>query len=77
MRCLRQARMKLLNEPRFAEPWLADDQYELAFAGLNALPPARQQAHLFLAADKRRQPPRATPSATAACSNDAKQLDRL
>jgi hypothetical protein len=31
----------------------------------------------FLAADERRQRPRATPSAAAACANDAEELDRL
>src|ERR1700722_13208187 len=54
MRCLRQLRMELLDEPRLAEAGLAYDQHELAFARASALPAARQQDQFPLAADKRR-----------------------
>ena len=69
--------MELFNEPRFAEPWFADDQHELAFARPNALPPAGEQAEFLIATDKRRQRARAASSACAASSNDAEELDRL
>ena len=69
--------MELLNEPRLAEPRFADDQHELAFASLCALPAARQHAELLLAPDEGRQRPRAASSAAAAGANDAKELDRL
>jgi hypothetical protein len=54
VRRLRQARMELLDEPRLAESRFADDQHQLAFASLCAVPPARKRTELLLAADKRR-----------------------
>ena len=77
VRRLRQPGMELLNKTRFAEPWLAHDQHELAFAGTNALPPAGEQAEFFITTDKRRKRAHAASSACTASSNDAEELDRL
>src|SRR5215472_9692484 len=46
---LREARMELLNEPRLAEPRLAHDQHDLAFAGPDAVPSPLQQSQFLLA----------------------------
>src|SRR5271163_286861 len=47
MRRLRQARMELLNEARLAESGFADNQHELAFTSLCALPTARKRTELL------------------------------
>jgi hypothetical protein len=44
MRHLSQLRAELFDEPRLAEPGLAHDEHELAFASLYALPAAREHA---------------------------------
>src|ERR1700733_1907476 len=75
MRCLRQLRMELFDQPRLAEAGLAYDQHELAFARASALPAAREQPEFFLAADERREGPPAASSAAAAGANDAEELD--
>ena len=74
VRRFREPRVELLDQPRLAEAGFADDQHELAFARPGALPAARKQAEFLLAADERRQRPRAAPSAAAAGANDAKEL---
>jgi hypothetical protein len=43
VRRLGEARMKLLDQPRLAQAWLAYDQDELAFACSGALPSAREE----------------------------------
>ena len=41
------------DEPRLADPGLADEQDHLALAGLRLLPALEQQRQLLLAADQR------------------------
>ena len=72
-----ELRVKLLDQPRLAEPWFAYNEHELAFARASTIPAACEQAQFLLAADKGRQRPCAAPSAATARSNDAKKLDRL
>ena len=55
VRRLAEPGVKLLDQPRLAEAGLADDQHELALAFARALPAARQQRKLLLAADEGRQ----------------------
>jgi hypothetical protein len=69
--------MKLLDEPRLAQAWLADDQDELAFACPSALPSPCQQSQFLLARDERRERPPAAAPSSAAGANDAEELDRL
>ena len=71
-----EPRVELLDQPRFAEAGFADDQHELAFARPRALPAAHEQAQFLLAANERRERPRAAPSAAAAGAHDAEELDR-
>jgi hypothetical protein len=68
---LAQPGAKLLDQPRLADARLADDQRQLAFAGTRALPAPAEQIELLLAADERRQRPRAAPPAAAARAHDA------
>jgi hypothetical protein len=55
VRRLPETGAKLLDEPRFADPRLADDQRELAFARARTLPAPPQKIELFLAPDERRR----------------------
>ena len=58
-----QARVRLASEvsskcrrkPRFADPGLAGEQHDLAFAGLGPRPAPQQQFEFFFAPDKRGQ----------------------
>ena len=45
--------MKFLDQARFAEARLADDQHELAVALPRPLPAPQQHGHLVVAADER------------------------
>ena len=54
VRRLSQMRTELVQEPRLAEPRFAHDEHELAFAGPDAVPSARQQSQFLLAANERR-----------------------
>src|SRR6516164_2032313 len=61
-----QPRMEFLNEPRLADPRLADDQYQLAVALPRPLPSPRQHRDFLIATHQRREmtsPP--APSAAA------------
>ena len=69
--------MELFDEPRLAEPRFADNQHELAFASLCAVPAARKRAELLIAPYEGRQRPRAASSTAAARTDDAEELDRL
>ena len=62
VRRLRQPGAELLDQPRFAEARLADDQRELAFAAARALPAAREEC---------RVPRRGRPAASARASRRA------
>jgi hypothetical protein len=73
---LAKAGVKLLHQPRLAQAGLADDQRELAFAFVRALPAPGEKIELLLTPDERRQRPRAAAPATAACANDAIERHR-
>jgi hypothetical protein len=47
--------MEFLNEPRLADPRLADDQHQLAVALPRPLPAPHQHRDLFLATNQRRE----------------------
>ena len=72
-----EPRVKLLDQPRLAQAWLAHDQSKLTIAHPGALPAPREQAQFLLATNERRQRPRAAPPTAAAGANDAEELDRL
>src|SRR5271168_1383826 len=71
---LREPRAKLLDQPRFAEAGLADDQRELPLAAARALPPARQDVEFLPAAHQRGRRARAASPAAAAGAHDAVDL---
>src|SRR5271168_258379 len=71
---LREPGAELLDQPRFAEARLADDQRELPLAAARALPPAREQVELLGAADQRRRRARTAATAAAARAHDAVEL---
>ena len=52
--------MQLPDDPRLADPRVARQEDRLAFARRRAFEPVDQQRHLVLAADKARQPARAS-----------------
>ena len=62
---------ELLDQTRLADAGLADDLDELALAFERARPAALKQGKLVLAADERRQSPRAAAPAAAARPHDA------
>ena len=74
MRRLREPGAKLLDQPRFAEARLADDQRELPLAAARALPAAREDVEFLGAADQRRRRARAAAPAAAAGAHDAVEL---
>src|SRR5262245_41080667 len=55
VRSVAQPSVKFLNEPRLADPRLADDQHQLAITLPRPLPAPRHHGDLFLAADERRE----------------------
>src|SRR6476660_5418453 len=55
VRHLAQSEMEFLNEPRLADPRLADDQHQLAIAPPRPLPAPHQHRDLFLATHQRRE----------------------
>jgi hypothetical protein len=63
MRRLAQSALKFLNQPRLAEPRLANDQYQLPIALACSLPAPHQYGDLFVATDEWRE--MATPSTAA------------
>src|SRR5580704_13155337 len=65
---------KLLDQPRFAEAGLADDQRELPLAAARALPAAHKDVEFLGAADQRRRRARAASPAAAAGAHDAVEL---
>ena len=74
VRRLRQPGAELLDQPRFAEARLADDQRELPLAAARALPAAREQVEFLGAADQRRRRARAAAPPAAAGAHDAVEL---
>src|SRR6516164_8543652 len=55
VRSVAQPRMEFLNEPRLADPRLADDQHQLAVALPRALPAPRQHGDFLIATHQRRE----------------------
>src|SRR5262249_28494472 len=55
MRLCAEALLQLRNDARLADAGLAQDQHNLAVAGLSAPPAPQQQFNLLLASDQRRQ----------------------
>ena len=77
VRRLPQPVMKLLDQARFAEPRLTDDQHQLAVALPRPLPAPHQHRHLVVAADQRRELAGAGASSAAARADDPEQNRRL
>ena len=69
--------VKLLDQARFAEARLADDQHELALALPRPLPAPHQHRNFLVAADERRQLALPGAPAAAARAHDPEQRHRL
>src|SRR6516164_9390385 len=55
VRGIAQPRMEFLNEPRLADPRLADDEHQLAVALPRSLPAPHQHGDFLVATHQRRQ----------------------
>src|SRR6516164_2756119 len=77
VRRLTQPRVKFLDQPRLAEPWFADNRYQLPIALPRALPASHQHGEFFFAAYKRCEMALSGAASAAACSNDPVQRHRL
>src|SRR6516162_5159343 len=64
-----QAQTKLLNETRLAEARVTDDQHQLPFAVLRALPSFRDGCQLLFTANERRQGACGKPTSAAALAH--------
>ena len=73
VRSVVQPRMEFLNEPRFADSRLADDQHQLALALPRPLPAPHQHGDFLVAANKRRQVTLPHTAPAAARPNDPEQ----
>ena len=71
---LREPGAELLDQPRFAQAGLADDQRKLPLAAARAFPAARENVEFLAAADQRRRRARAAAPAAAAGAHDAVEL---
>ena len=71
VRRLAEARVKLLDEPRLADPGLADDLHELSLTGPRALPAPRQEVKLLRTPHQRGWRSRAAAPPAAARAHDA------
>jgi hypothetical protein len=58
--------MEFLNEPRLADPRLADDQHQLAIALPGSLPAPHQHRDFFLTPDQWREVALSRPASAAA-----------
>src|SRR6516225_9986464 len=77
VRRMAEPRSKLFDQPGLANAWLPDDQQELPFARAGPFPAAGQDAEVLLAADERRENPRALSAADAAHAHDAIERHRI
>ena len=55
VRCVAQAGVKFLDQARFAESRLADDQHQLPITLTRPLPASQQYGEFFIAADEWRE----------------------
>jgi hypothetical protein len=69
--------MKFLDQTRFTEPRLANDQHKLAVALTRPLPAPHQHRYFLVAAHQRREITRAGTASAAACPHQPKQSHRL
>ena len=69
--------MKLLDQPRLAQPRLTNDQHQLAVALPCPLPAPHQHGDLLVATDERREMALPCAASTAAGANDPEQRHRL
>jgi hypothetical protein len=77
MRRLAQSALKFLNQPRLAEPRLANDQCQLPIALACSLPAPHQYGDLLVATDEWREMALSSAAAPTTRPHDAKESDRL
>src|SRR6516225_2472107 len=65
--------MKFLNQTRFSQSRLADDQHQLTLALPSPLPPSHQRDDFFVAAHKRREMTLPGPASPAARPHEPEQ----